>query len=106
MEKVFCTPPILAKITGLDVREIRRMCELKIIPNELTDKGRYRILRDKALRILTKRAESFEGHFREEQSSVMEAIRRRREAESSKKLSKAGQKHLDRMRYLARRGGS
>lgn len=94
--KIFCTPPKLAEETGIDVRTIREMCERRIIPCELR-KGRYRILHDKAVKILTKRAEEFEGHYRPERSAVLAAIDATRERKRSAKRQLA----LDRLRGLA-----
>jgi len=74
---LFCTPPQLSEEVGIDVRIIRDMCEKKIIPCEIYN-GRYRILRARSVRILTKRAEEFEGHYRPECSPVLEAIRAKR----------------------------
>lgn len=95
---MFCTPPKLSKETGLDVRVIREMCERKIIPCEIYN-GRYHILHDRAIRILAKRAEEFEGHYRPERSAVLEAIRANRPA--NKKRSAKQQLALDRLRGLA-----
>lgn len=94
---LFCTPPKLAKETGIDVRVIRDMCEKKILPCEIYN-GRYRILHDRAIRILTKRAEDFEGHYRPERSAVLEAIRANRPG--NKKISPKQQLALDKLRGL------
>ncbi len=87
-----------AKETGIDVRIIRDMCEKKIIPSEIYN-GRYRILREKAIRKLTKRAEEFEGHYRPECSPALEAIRAKR-AITRKRTAKQ-QLALDQLRGLA-----
>jgi hypothetical protein len=99
---MFCTPPKLAEETGLDVRTIREMCEKKILPSEIY-KGRYHILYDKAIRILSKRAEEFEGHYRPEPSLVLEALRARERENrpATKKRSAKQQLALDRLRGLA-----
>jgi len=99
---MFCTPPKLAEETGLDVRTIREMCKKKILPSEIYN-GRYHILHDRAIRILAKRAEEFEGHYRPEPSLVLEALRaRERENKpAAKKRSAKQQLALDRLRGLA-----
>ena len=93
---LFCTPPQLAEETGIDVRIIRDMCEKKIIPCEIYN-GRYRILHIKALKILTKRAEDFEGHYRPERSAVLMGINATRERKRTVKQ----QLVLDRLRGFA-----
>ena len=97
-KKLFCTPPQLAQETGLDVRMIREMCEKKILPSEIY-KRRYRILHDRAIRILVNRAEDFEGHYRPEPSAVLEAIRAKKPA--AKKKSAKQQLALDKLRGWA-----
>ncbi len=95
---LFCTPPQLAEETGIDARIIRDMCEKKIIPCEIYN-GRYRILNSKALKILTKRAEEFEGHYRPERSAVLEAIRANRV--TARQRTAKQQLVLDKLRGLA-----
>ena len=94
---LFCTPPKLAKETGIDVRIVRDMCEKKIIPSELYN-GRYRILRGKAIKILIQRSEEFEGHYRPERSAVLEAIRANRTTPRQRTAKQ--QLALDRLRGL------
>jgi hypothetical protein len=98
LETIFCTPPQFAEETGIDVRIIRDMCEKKIIPCEIYN-GRYRILHSKALKILTKRAEEFEGHYRPERSAVLEAIRANRS--SARQRTAKQQLVFDQLRGLA-----
>lgn len=93
---LFCTPPQLAGETGIDVRIIRDMCEKKIIPCEIYN-GRYRILHNKSLKILAKRAEDFEGHYRPERSAVLMGIHTTNERKRTAKQ----QLVLDRLRGLA-----
>jgi len=93
---LFCTPPQLAEETGIDVRIIRDMCEKKIIPCEIYN-GRYRILHTKAVKILTQRAEEFEGHYRPERSAVLMGI----DATRERKRTVKQQLVLDRLRGFA-----
>jgi len=95
---LFCTPPQLAEETGIDARIIRDMCEKKIIPSEMYN-GRYRILHSKAIKILTTRAEEFEGHYRPERSAVLEAIRANRATQKQRTAKQ--QLALDSLRGLA-----
>ena len=73
LSTIFCTTPQLAEQLGIDGCIIRTMCETKIIPSEFSN-GHYRILRARAVKFLTKRAEEYEGYYSPECSLVLGAI--------------------------------
>jgi len=93
---IFCTPPQLSEELGIDVRIIRDICEKKIIPSEIYN-GRYRILHSRSVKILTQRAEDFEGHYRPERSAVLAGI----DATRERKRTVKQQLVLDRLRGFA-----
>lgn len=62
MYPIFSSTKKISEISGIHIKKIREYYKLQLIPNEKVNRD-YRIITQKALDILKKRAEDFVGHY-------------------------------------------
>lgn len=72
----FAYPRKFAEISGLSAKEVRRLCQQQVIPNERT-KGGFRIDVDGALAALRERAAAFSGHNHLTPTITVRTVRKR-----------------------------
>ncbi len=76
----FAYPSRFAEISGLPVKEVRKLCSQQIIPNERTRRG-FRIDVEAALTVLQERAATFAGHKKQRQPVYVQTPRKARRAQ-------------------------